>query len=78
MDGGCLSAAIKKAGLNLIYLLEELMSDLAFAPRLCSQNISRREAGEKGTTTMNPFSQGRFQIDIFLNSPQAGERVLKW
>lgn len=56
MDGGCLPAAIKKAGLNLIYLL----SDLAFAPQVMLSEYQQEGGRRKRTKTMNPFSQGRF------------------
>lgn len=40
-----LSVAITRAKLNLICLPQKLVADLASAPKLCFQNISRR--GEK-------------------------------
>lgn len=77
-DGERPSVAFNKARPNLLRLLWKQMSDLAFAPKLCFQNISR-EARKKRMKMMNPFSQGHLEIDFFLfNSPQAEERVLKW
>lgn len=58
-----LSVAITRAKLNLICLPQKLVADLASAPKLCFQNISRRRGREK---MMNPFLQGRFKIDVFL------------
>lgn len=60
MDGECLSAAYNEAELSLICLPYELSSDLAFAPKLCFRNISRREEREEGIKMINPFSQGHF------------------
>lgn len=68
-DGGRLSVAINEARPSLICLLQKLMPDLASAPRLCSQNISGREAREKGIKTMNPFSQGHFPDRYFVKLP---------
>lgn len=42
-----LSVAITTAKLNLISLPQKLVADLASAPKLCFQNISRRGEGKK-------------------------------
>lgn len=41
-----LSIAITRAKLNLIYLPQKLVTDLASAPKLCFENISKRRGGE--------------------------------
>lgn len=43
-----LSVAITRAKLNLICLPQKLVADLASAPKLCFQNISRRDGGGWG------------------------------
>lgn len=43
-----LSVAITRAKLNLICLPQKLVADLASAPKLCFQNISRRGWRERG------------------------------
>lgn len=61
-----LSIAITRAKLNLIYLPQKLVADLASAPKLCFENISERRRVRGGKKMMNPFLQGRYQIDVFL------------
>lgn len=46
-----LSFAINGAKLNLICLPQKPVADLASAPKLCFQNISRRAAQEKEKKT---------------------------
>lgn len=64
-----LFVAIAGAKLNLICLPQNLVADLASAPKLCFQNFSsRRGWAMRGgrEKMMNPFLQGRLEMDVFL------------
>ena len=65
MDGDRLSVAFNKAKLNLIRLPYKLMSDLAFAPKLCFRNTSRREAKEERNKNDEPIFTRTF-LDRFV------------
>lgn len=78
MDGEYFSTDISRAKLNLICLPQELVLDLPSAPRLCFQNISRREVREKEKNE-HIFTRTFLDRCIF-NSQQAdeGTEVAKW
>lgn len=65
-----LFVSIAGAKLNLICLPQKLVADLASAPKLCFQNFSSRRGvgneGGEGKKMMNPFLQGRLEMDVFL------------
>lgn len=72
----CLSIAINRAKLNLICLPQKLVADLASAPKLCFQNISRREV--RKPPQHEPVFTRTFLDRCIFNSLQAEEGVLKW
>lgn len=76
-----LSVAITRAKLNLICLPQKLVADLASAPKLCFQNISRRDGGGWGVGGLfggrkkndEPVFTRTFLDGCIFNSLQAEE-----